>query len=254
MAEVRVEALLERTAATIDVTAADRLLDEVIARLPIASAPSRRLAGLRALAYAAAVLAVVLLAVLAWPSGRRAVADFLGIGTARIHVVAELPPSVVRTLDLGTPVDEATAAAVLGRPPRAIEADVGEPLGLYRRGTAISTVYPVSDALPGTTVDGVGGILTEVTGFLRRNMVTKQLPQGTDLQAVNVGGHFGYWIEGAPHGMVLLEVDRDVLSEPLRLAGNVLLWQDGEDTIRLETELDRDAAVALANKVVAPSD
>jgi hypothetical protein len=253
MADLHLEALLERAAAAVDVSDADRLLDEVLVGLPAAPAPTRR-RDLRPLAYAAAVLVIALLAVLAWPSARHAVADFLGIGAVRIHAVDELPPDVTTSLDLGTPVTADEAEGVLGHRPRELGGDVGEPIGRYRRGTAVSTVYPVSDALPGTSVAGVGAILTEVAGGLREELVSKQLPESTDVEPVDVAGHAGYWISGAPHGIVLIEVGRTVREEPLRLAGNVLLWQEGSETLRLETELGEVAAVALAGTVAVPED
>jgi len=60
-----------------------------------------------------------------------------------------------------------------------------------------------------------------------------------------VGGNDGYWISG-PHDLVL----RTPTGERRFLVqGNVLLWQDGDTTFRLETALAEADAIALAETV-----
>jgi hypothetical protein len=44
----------------------------------------------------------------------------------------------------------------------------------------------------------------------------------------------------------------DVVPETLRLAGNTLIWTMGPFTYRLESALDRDAAIAVASSLGTP--
>ncbi len=39
------------------------------------------------------------------------------------------------------------------------------------------------------------------------------------------------------------------MQEAIRLAGNTLLWQDGDLTLRLESSLDRNRAVEIAKSM-----
>ena len=61
-----------------------------------------------------------------------------------------------------------------------------------------------------------------------------------------VRGVDGFWISGHPHDVVLRGSDGAFSPAALRLAGNTLLWEQGNVTYRLESGLDRAAAVSLA--------
>jgi hypothetical protein len=60
-----------------------------------------------------------------------------------------------------------------------------------------------------------------------------------------VGGRPGFWVSGA-HQVGVLDRSGAFATDTVRLAGDTLLWQDGEVTYRLESGLDRDDAVAAA--------
>jgi hypothetical protein len=69
------------------------------------------------------------------------------------------------------------------------------------------------------------------------------------LEDVPVNGIHGYWIDGDPHLFFFLDARGGTQSEPTRLAANVLLWENGPVTLRLESALQKDAAVAIASSI-----
>ncbi len=63
----------------------------------------------------------------------------------------------------------------------------------------------------------------------------------SNIDPVKVGGLDGYWITG-PHTLELLDPDG---TQVVTVTGNVLLWQEGSITYRLETSLPLDQTLAL---------
>ena len=70
---------------------------------------------------------------------------------------------------------------------------------------------------------------------------TKVLGAGSDVRRVDVDGHPGLWIDGAPHEVVIRGVDGE--TEVRRFAGNTLLWQDGDTIRRVEGFASLDEAL-----------
>jgi hypothetical protein len=188
---------------------------------------------------------VVALVLALLPGPRAALARLLGIGGVEITTGAEIDPYLSRSYDLGrrVPVDEAldgfpgTPVPELGEP---AEAFTGRPRG----GTSL--VWPASDRLPALGDTGAGLILTAFP--------TSEAPQihkrvGVDGAITNqtVAGHPGAWIEGG-HEMAFTTPDGDPAGA--RIAGNTLVWTDGHTTYRLESSLDRSAAVDLATRLI----
>ena len=68
------------------------------------------------------------------------------------------------------------------------------------------------------------------------------------IQQVEFGGHDAWWIAG-PHELDL--VTGGGTYARYRVAGNVLVWKDGDVVMRLETTLDRAAAIRIAESVPA---
>lgn len=198
----------------------------------------RRLAGL-----ALAVLAVAVAAVLAVPSARTSVLEWLGIKGVSITRVETLPRAgVLRTGDLGTRV---TLAEARRRAPWIVEPrsdEVGPPDEVY-----------FSTDVPGDQVTFVWGtlesarlLLTQSSGQL---FAEKMLLPGTGAEQVEVDGKFGVWLFGDPHFFVFRDERGQIREETSRLARNTLLWQDGQLTVRLEGDLSKDEALEIARSV-----
>ncbi len=94
-------------------------------------------------------------------------------------------------------------------------------------------------------------LLTEFLGELQPDAFQKIVGGGTTVAPVKVGASNGWWIAGAPHELVLQFRDPDGQTrwQQVTVSGNVLLWQVGDVTLRLETPLDRALAIAVARSL-----
>lgn len=139
-------------------------------------------------------------------------------------------PVLVPTLpDLGPP-----DAAFFGIPP------VGGQVALVWRGRP---------ALPAAAQTGVGLLLTEFTGQLDPNFLKKIPGEGTRLEGVTVNGNQGYWFEGDPHEFAYQDANGQFTTATTRLAGNVLIWEQGGVTFRLEGARTKAEALRIAASV-----
>ena len=184
----------------------------------------------RALAFALVVLIVAVGALMAVPSTRSAILGWLGLNGVAIERVETLPE--VRPgaeLELGEPVSREEAARRAGHEVRVPEA-LGPPDAVYVRQAfpveIVSLVYAEGDEPE--------YVLTQFRGGLREVLVKKLVEPGTRVVPVALGGEPGFWVEGAPHVVAWVDEEGTVREDELALAGNVLLWQNGELTFRLE--------------------
>lgn len=63
---------------------------------------------------------------------------------------------------------------------------------------------------------------------------------------MTVNGWQGYWISGPPHFFYYIDPDNKVVDDGHREVGDVLIWSTGETTYRLESGLDMEGAIRLA--------
>jgi hypothetical protein len=78
--------------------------------------------------------------------------------------------------------------------------------------------------------------------------VFKKVAPGTKIDPVTVDGRPGFWIEGA-HYFTYIDRLGDMQTEQVRLAGNVLLWERGARTLRLEADVSKAEALRIAASV-----
>jgi hypothetical protein len=232
MNDVELGARLHDLSAQLDLPEVD-LVDAVRAGIEANGASShRRHRGTR-LAVAAAVIVAVLVAAIAIGPSREALAHWFGIGSTIIRRVpaTELPAPRARP-DLGReePV----------RPGDAPLPALGPPVASYLRAPDVrSYAWAASPDLPALAGSDLGAVLSvRPAGGAP---VTKLVPVDEPVEGVSVGGAFGLWIPG---DHVMLGPD----GTPTK-ARRVLLWVKGDRELRLETNLDRDRAVALAEQV-----
>ena len=213
--------------------------------------PLRPAAGLALLALVVLASAVLALA----PGARDSLARQLGLVGVEIRYVpsVEAPP-VGSSLGFGDRLTLAEARSrvgyrvllptgpALGEPD---EAYVGQP----PPGGQVALVYRARPGLPPAAETGVGLLLTQFRGDTEAGLVAKSLGPETRLESVVVNGGPGFWIEGRPHLFLYRDRDGDVREETIRLAGNVLLWQQDGLTLRLEAALSRDEALRIAATV-----
>jgi hypothetical protein len=219
----------------------------------------------------------------AWSGGRRAarrslliaiavllaiaaVATAIGLGVPGIRI--ELRPIATESPSAAPPAGSASGSAI-GASPSPAETqpslDLGPAVTLdeARRAAAFGILVP---AVPGSAgpdevhllgsaplarvslVYGDRALVTEFLGAAEPDGFQKIVGGGTTVEPVMVGRTTGYWITGAPHelGVLYRTADGTTNWEVIQVSGNVLIWQAGPVTLRLQTTLDRDSAVQIA--------
>lgn len=196
-------------------------------------APRRQLRRLgRPLALAVAVVAVALAAAFAVPQSRGAILRFLGLGSVRVEFVHRLPAAQERPLaaGLGSPISTAVARDLLGRPP--LQPPLSPAPTLHARDRIVSLLF---------LHDGGPVLLSELSS--RGPVLKKIVLTSTSVRWTRVGNDPAIWIAGDRHVVVFPH------AAP-RLAGDVLVWQHGDLTLRLEgPHLSLRDAQALAEKI-----
>jgi hypothetical protein len=207
----------------------------------------------RALAVAAAIVLVAVVAAVAVPGSRAALARLLGVGAVRVTTSEVDPESLASTLDLGTPLPVGDALDLAGDAfPDPPVPGLGDPALAFRDGRAgvVTLVWPAGGDLPdvaGPGSDrptGAGLIVTAIPNPDGGPLVEKTVGEDTTMTAVSVAGGRAYWITGGPHAV-------DTGDGPARRAGDTLVWDDRGHTYRMESALGLDASLALAEEIVA---
>ena len=150
-------------------------------------------------------------------------------------------------LGLGDPIPVADAASAVDIPVVVPSAPgVGGPVSAWLLDGRLSLVWPAGPGLPVTREPGIGLILAEFRGSVEPGYFEKIVGPDTTVEPVAVDGVIGYWISGAPHELVFVDAHGQAVFDSRRIVGDTLLWARGDVTFRLESGLDRAAAVALA--------
>lgn len=93
-------------------------------------------------------------------------------------------------------------------------------------------------------LDGRQILLSAIAGRIGGPVLQKTLGSSTTIIEVDVDGHLGLWIAGAPHEVMYESSQGDIAVE--RVAGNTLLWEVGEVLYRLEGFDNLDDALEFA--------
>jgi hypothetical protein len=214
----------------------------------IATAPTARVvAWRRPVALALVALAAAVGAVMAVPSARTAVLEWLGLrGVSIVRVPETRPVPPGGDLALGDEVTLAEArrsADFRIRLPR----ELGEPDAVF---------FSASEA-PGGHLSLVYGsgeevelLLTQFRARIDEEFLQKTVGPRTTAERVTVQRSSpAFWIEGEPHEIFYVDANGQVLPDTARLAGNTLLWQVGDVTFRLEGIETMEEAVRVARSV-----
>jgi hypothetical protein len=213
---------------------------------------------------AAVVLLVVVLVVL--PGPRHTIARWFGVGSVRIDPVptpASSAPSTDENGATATTATTATSGAGSNPDPLGLGPAVGPDEAVAATGlplpvaTAIGT--PESFHLPGgpqivarydvdgrTVLVGVLAGTTDEPGFFKQ--ASSEQITAVDVP-VDGGSVRGVWIDGEPHTFGYLDADGEPGTEPLRLAGDTLLWERGDATLRVEGARDLAEALEIARSM-----
>jgi hypothetical protein len=220
--------------ATLELPAAPDLVPAVVARLP--ARPRRRRPGRRTLAVAFAAMLLLAGGAMAVPPTRNEILRILGLRGVRIERVPQLPPLPASTaLGLGQRIPLARARHAAGfaalLPSGSPAAYLGHDVPGGRISLLIGRVLIIE--FRGTT-----------TPFIR-----KVIGPGTAVKPVRVNGSPGVYLSGAPHEVLFQTQTGQFQTDRVRLAGNVLIWQQGPLTIRIEGTRTLGQASTLARSL-----
>ena len=238
--EARLSALAVDWPEAPDVT--ERVRERLIEEERAPARPAGRFFGLRRRVAIPLAALVLLGGVMAVPPARSTVLDWLGLGGETIERVPEQPSPAPTPLDLGErlplPADAVVPAAL------------GEPDAVYRDAAGILTLlYRPRSGLPESEHSGAGALISQFPGRTGEDFVRKFAGPDTTIERVTVDGEPGFWLAGAPHGLLYEDPSGQVREAPSRLAGPTLVWRRGDRTLRLEADITKERALAIARSV-----
>lgn len=228
-------------------------------RRRLAERPPRRrfrLPERRTLALAFVVLAVAAGAAMAVPPARTAILEFFHLRGATVQRVETLPEARDRlaiSLELGHRVPVVDGRPRVKFPYLLVPGALGTPDAAYYSdavpGGKVSLIYKPSAGLPVSRFTRVGALVTEFRGDLAPDLVKKVADQATRFEQLSVRGHRAFWLEGGPHVVIFRTQEGSVGDDEARLAGNTLLVQHGRVLVRIEGNMSRERAVAIAESL-----
>ena len=224
---------------------------------------------------AGALVALGVVAIVALPGPRHAVARWLGFDSVRIEPGVTVPStqtgstttSAARTVPAGSVVEPTTLPVPelgLG-PPQSIEraksatglpdptpALLGSPQSIHvvhpPATGQIVLVYPPSAVVPESPVTGAGALVSVMPARIEEGFFQKTLGSTSTVRPASVDGNVGYWIEGSPH-QLMFDFGDQIQQDTLRLATNTLLWQRGDYVYRIEADIDLATATRIAESI-----
>jgi len=202
-------------------------------------------------AWLAGAIAVIL-ALLFVPPVRQAVANLLEVAGINVEFgdAPDLPPPT--RLAPGDPVDMESAARAVDFPiltPSIIEPPTAIHLLQWELGTQVFLAWEASDRLPEVGESSTGLLLTEFRADLDQAFFSKVVEGGTTVDRVVVNGVPAYWLAGAPHVFMFEAGPSDHVEDESRLTGNVLIWERDGITYRLESGLNLDESLEIAESL-----
>jgi hypothetical protein len=223
-------------------------IEQEAAKAPQRISPwSVLLGALRRPAFAVvAALVAVSVMFIAWPSGRIAVANWLGLQDIRI-TYEEPPEGIGNELSLGeqTTLFEAQARVDFDI---LVPADLGVPDSVFLSplsGGMVNLVYGADGDLPAAPGTDVGVIVTQFRSSLDEEFFFKYVPQSANVEEVPVRAERGYWID-EPHQLTFADPDGEFGQVGNRLSAPSLVWEEAGVVFRVESALSREDAIAIA--------
>jgi len=209
-------------------------------------------------ALAAAVLVLALAALIAYSPSREAIASWLNLHTIFTRVNQLPSPSPQPSGPLGTRLGLGAPTTLISAENHVrwkvlVPASLGQPDEVYFDDGApqgeVTLVYKSRPGLNPSGQTGVAVLITEVNGKVEANFFGKMLGPDTTLEEVSVNGNKGYWISGKPHIFYFTDAAGTFRNEAFRLATNTLLFNDNGTIIRIEGDLTKAQALAIATSL-----
>jgi hypothetical protein len=199
-----------------------------------------------------AVGIVLILTLLLVPSARQAVANLLEVAGIRFEfgeTPDRRPPTILAP---GEQVDLESAQSAVDFPiliPSALDPPTAVHLLQWELGTQVFLAWEASERLPEVGESGTGLLLAEFRADLDEAFFAKILEGGTTVDQVSVDGVPAFWLSGAPHVFMFETGRRDFVEDETRLTGDVLVWERDGITYRLESSLDLEESLAIAESL-----
>ena len=114
-------------------------------------------------------------------------------------------------------------------------------------GGRVDLVWRARPGLPASGFTDAGRLITEFQGQTTPEFIEGR--RGRPGRVREVDGEPAYWFSGEPHFFTYLDRAGRFREEQTRLAGNTLIWQRGELTLRLEGELSKEEALRIAESM-----
>ena len=221
---------------------------EVAPKSPVG--PARRRGIPRWALAAAAVLLVVAALAFSWLSLHTTIYRLPNPPTP----TPRSPGALGSNLSLGTPAISVADAQRQVAWKVVMPSTLGQPDAVYVKlapagGPSQGEVTLAYAAAPGVKPSGQTGVailVTEARGSVNEIYFQKMLGPQTTVEQVNVNGHQGYWISGHPHDFLFVGADGQVQYDTLRLATNTLILDVGGTLVRIEGDMTKDQALAIA--------
>lgn len=205
------------------------------------------------LAPALAALLLAAVALVALPTTRNAIADWIGLNGLRIGFGGPPQEPLGTDLRLGreTTLEEAVAQAGFVIEPPALLGDPDEVYLMGDRATyRISLVYEEGPDLPRAPSTRVGALLGAFQAQLGDEEIFKKvIATGTAVERIDVNGAPGYWIAGEPHALFYIDERGHFTEDLARLAGNTLAWERDGVVYRLESALGKQRSLEIARSI-----
>lgn len=199
-----------------------------------------RVSRLRPLALGFAILLAVLGGVLALsPGARSAFLEIFRIRGAIVERVETLPDVQAQRIDFGERVGRKEAERRAGFQLLDLGSD---PDAIFVRPDGLASVVYGDPARPRL-------VLSQARGAIYEGFIKKTGSRNTTISSVTVDGEPGLFVDGADHFVMFRDENGAISDELTYLAGTVLLWNRGPLLLRLEADLTRTEALALAESI-----
>ena len=209
-------------------------------------------------ALAAAALVIASAALVAYQPSREAIASWVNVHVFFQRVPVLPTPSPQPPGPLGQRLGLGGRTTLAGAQKQltwqiTLPAALGQPDEVYLQlpptgptQGEVTLVYSTRPGIPLAGETGVAVLVTEARGSVNEGFFGKMLGPDTTLEPVAVAGHQGFWIAGAPHVFLFTDVNGIVRDETMRLATNTLILDEGGTVVRIEGNLTKAQAIAIA--------
>jgi hypothetical protein len=189
---------------------------------------------------ALAVLLIALGAALLVPSARTAILRWLHIRGATVERVETLPRAVERSRVHG-----------LGRalPLEQAERRVGFRMMLPPLKSPPRHAYVLEDSVMSVYLAAPKPVLLSEFKWNDAGALKKAAGPETSVEPALVNGGSAIWLAGRVHTLEYIDRYGSFHSTPVRVHGNVLVWNRGGLTLRLESRLTKAEALRLAERI-----